>query len=305
MCSRNWLAIKKAQAASQPTPTANPSDVYWIDSATGVPEKVASADTAVNVIAAPSGSQSLIVMAQRSGSGRVMLYNRERRVKELPVDATFLLWGGDSQKVYFYGGTTIQADAWNILGIYDVNNGSITRAKLREPAEILRVCPANGEVYSATPQYPKFRGSTVEYTPEIQFVRQIHGWIGARFSAQCTYVASESDYHGPLPWSIYNTRSAKKLFQFSAADEDTKGGIYSLVAWNPKHDSVLLREHVSEHHQRLLEVFDVKGGRVLQTLPGADLPTWSADGANIIVPDGDVLVWHPVKTLSFPSWRSR
>jgi hypothetical protein len=297
VCSRNWSAIKKAHDAGLPPPAAYdiPSNVYWIDAATGVPEKIADADTDLRVTAAPTGSQSVLVVSQRSGAGKVLLYNRKQRVRELPINPSFLLWAGDAQRLYFYGGTTIQADGWNILGIYDLNKSTIRRAKLRDPTETLRVCPASGEVYSATPKYPNFSGSTVEYTPDIRFVRRIHGWIGARFSAQCTYVASESDYHGPLPWSIYDTRTTKRLFQFSAYDDDTQGDVYWLVAWNPKHDSVLLRERVSKQGDRQLEVFNVESGRVLQTLPGADVPTWSADGANIIVADGNVLIWHPVK----------
>jgi len=79
-----------------------------------------------------------------------------------------------------------------------------------------------------------FPGITVEYTPDIRFVRRINGWIGARFSAQCTFVASESDFHGPLPWSIYNTRSAKKLLQFSGEDEDAKGGSVFVGGMEPE-----------------------------------------------------------------------
>lgn len=235
------------------------------------------------------------MVAQRSGAGRVLLYNRKQQVKELPANASFLLWAGDSQKLYFYGGTTVQEDAWNTPGIYDLSKGTITRAKLREPTEILRVCPASGEVYAATPEYARFAGTTVEYTPDIRFVRRIHSWVGARFSTQCTYVASESDYHGPLPWSIYDTRTAKRLFQFFAADEDAKGDVYSLVGWNPKHDPILLRKHVSRRHERVLEVFNVQSGGVLQTLPDGDWPMWSADGANIIVAYKNILVWQPAK----------
>ena len=298
VCWRNWSAIRKARDAALPPPSPyeRPSDVYWIANATGSPEKITDSDTDIRVIPAPSGSQSVIVVSRKSGAGRVLLYNRRQKVRELAVDPSFLLWAADAQRLYFYGGTTIQADPWNVLGIYNLSNGSVRRETLREPTEILRVCPATGEVYSVTPQYANFPGNTDEYTADIQFVRQIHGWVGARFSARCTFVASESDFHGPLPWTIYDTRSGERLLQFSAEDGDTKKDAYSLVAWNPKHDSVLLREHFSKKGERLLEVFDVVSGRVLETFPRADGAAWSVDGVNIIIADRNSLVWHPLKS---------
>ena len=303
VCSRKWKEIKQAQAEGKLPPAANdsPTDLYWLDMATKVPEKIASANADIRVIASRAGSRGLVVMPQQSGSGHAVLYERKQRVKELPVDASFLLWSGDSQRVYFYGGSTLQADGWNILGIYDLNSGTSKRVNLQEPTEILSVCQATGGVYSATPSYPGFAGSTIEYTDRIQFVRRIHGWIGARFSARCAYVASESDFHGPLPWAIYDTTNARKLFQFTAADDEAKDDVYSLVGWNPTHESMLLREHVSKGHDAIVEIFDVQSGRVLQTLPRSDVVAWSADGDNILETDGASLSWRSAKLSSPPT----
>src|SRR5690242_9045045 len=119
---------------------------------------------------------------------------------------------GYAHILYIYGGTTNTPDAGKIIGIYDLTNDTARRETLREPTQILRVRRASGTAYPGRHQYANFPGSTVEYTADIRFVRRVHGWIGARFSAQCTFVASESDFHGPLPWTIYDTRSGKKLF---------------------------------------------------------------------------------------------
>lgn len=298
-CSRNLAALRRAVNAGQPAPlytgaNNDPTDLYWLPTATKVPVKIASAKGIIDVIAAPIGSQALVVMPQESGPGQVILYNRERRIKELPVDASFLLWSADSLKLYFYGGNTTESDAWNILGIYDLSTAAITRKQLREATEIVRVCPTNGHVYSVTPKYPGSAGSTVEYTPSAQFVRRIRGWVGARFSARCTYVASESSFHGPLPWSIYDVKTARKMFDFSILDEDGKKDSYWLEQWNPKHDSVLLRQYIPGNKgQPVREVFDVRSGRVLQTIPDADVVGWSADGNSIITADNNSLIWHP------------
>lgn len=171
VCFRNLAAIRKAREHGQPPPAAyeTPTDLYWLDTATHVPVKIASANAIIRVLAAPSGSLTLVVMPRQTGSSRVLLYNRKQELKELPLDDTFLLWSSDARRLYFYGGRTVQADAWNILGIYDLDKNTSNRAKLIEPTEILGVCPATGNVYSTTPQYPGFAGSTVEYTPTIQY----------------------------------------------------------------------------------------------------------------------------------------
>jgi hypothetical protein len=292
---------KHSDTAGQPTPQyarANTAqtEAYWLPTATHVPVKVANATASIYILAAPLGSQALVVTLPGSGRWRVALYDKQVRVKELPLDASFLLWSSESRRIYFYGGSTIQADVWDILGTCDLSTGTITRTQLHEPTEILRVCPANGEVYSVTPQYPNFAGSTVEYTSTIQFVRQIHGWIGALFSAHCTYVASEYSYHGPLPWNIYEVSTGKRMYHFSALDEEGKDDVYSPVQWNPKQDSILLREYLPAHNgPRILQVFDVRSGSVLQTLSHANVVSWSADGASIIAAEGNKLIWHSAK----------
>src|SRR6267154_1861441 len=227
---------KQSELTGQQTPQyrrANTAqtEAYWLPTATHVPLKVADATASINIHAAPLGSEALVVISTGSGRWSALLHDKQVRVKELPLDASFLLWSSDSRRIYFYGGSTVQADVWDILATYDLSTGSITRTHLHEPTEILRVCPANGEVYSVTPQYPDFAGSTVEYTSTIQFVRQIHGWIGALFSAHCTFVASEYSYHGPLPWNIYEVSTGRKIYNFSALDEEGKDDVYTPVQW--------------------------------------------------------------------------
>src|SRR5690242_7382103 len=83
ICWRNWRAIKKAHDAALPPPASyeRPSDVYWIDNAKGSPEKITDSDTDIKVLAAPSGAQSLIVVSRKSGTDRVLLYNRKQQVR--------------------------------------------------------------------------------------------------------------------------------------------------------------------------------------------------------------------------------
>ena len=189
-CSRNLAALKRSVEAGQTVSPYvglknDPTELYWLPNSTKSPVRITSAGGYINLFAAPSGSQSLIVVPEQQSWGRVVLYERRKQMKELPVDAAFLLWSADSHRLYFYGGSTVQADAWNILGIYDLKTSKVTRIKLNEPTEILNVCPENGNVYSVTPPYAHFAGKTLEYTPTMKFVRRIRGLpVGARFSAR-------------------------------------------------------------------------------------------------------------------------
>ena len=309
-CSQGLAAEKRAEAAGKPAPNyagtdSDPTDVYWLANGSTAPVKAASAKGVIDIMPALVGSQALFVMPQASGKSKVALFNGQQRVKDLPLNPEFLLWSADAQKIYFYGGSTVQADAWNVLAIYDLKTGAVEKKTLRTPTEILRVCPANGNVYSVTPKYPGFAGSTLEYTPELRFVRRVHGWIGAHFSAACAYVASEADFHGPLPWDIYDVSSGKILFSFAGLDEEGKTEAYRFVQWIPKHESLLLREHVmGQNRPDKLEVFDVKSGRVLQTVPDTEVVAWSADGNSFILGEGSALVWHtitPQSTAGAPS----
>ena len=300
-CSKGLAERKRAEAAGKPEPSyagtdSDPTDVYWLANGSTAPMKVVSAKGVVDVVAAPVGPQALFVMPHPTGRSKVVLYNAQQRLKDLPLNPDFLLWSADAQKVYTYGGSTVQSDAWNILAIYDLKTGSAEKKTLRTPTEILRVCPTTGSVYSVTPKYPGFPGSTVEYTPDLQFVRKVHGWIGAHFSATCAYVASEADFHGPLPWDIYDVSSGKVLFSFAGLDDEGKAEAYRFVQWNPKHESLLLREHILGHKRPdVLEVFDVQKGTVLQTVPDTDVVAWSTDGDSFVTGDGSALVWHAMK----------
>jgi hypothetical protein len=304
-CSREWAIKRREIAEGKFNPPyvgtqSDPTEIYWLASGSSAAVKVASAKEVIQVIPAPQGARALLVMPQEHSWGTAVLYEKDKKLEVLPVDAYLLEWSADARRLYFYGGSTIQADAWNILGIYEFDSGRVRRQRLHEPTEIIRVCKANGNVYSATPAFAKSKASTVEYDSKIGYIRDVHAWDGARFSAKCTYVASEADYHGPLPWKIYETATGRVLFSFDAEGEDENKPSYSLLEWNPTHDSLMLREHTLGNQASVLEVFDVKAEKVLLQLSGADdVVTWAADGDSVLIGNGKSLLRYqipPVKS---------
>jgi len=68
-----------------------------------------------------------------------------------------------------------------------------------------------------------------------------------------------------------------------------------LISWNPTHESILLRDHISEQWKESLEVFDVQSGMVLDKIGDLVPAAWSADGNKIIIANGNSLRWVTFK----------
>jgi hypothetical protein len=285
---------KWAKQPPPPPPPANriPTRFYAVDVSSGKATLLASTVGWIRLLPAPKGDALIAVR----NMDQAALYRRDRKISELPVDASFLAWSADAIRLYFYGGTTIQADAWNILGIYDLRTGTKMKRRLVEPTENIGVCQANGHVFSETPEYPNFKGSTVEYDSKLTLMRRFIHFIGSRFSAHCLYVASESDFHGPLPWSVYDVRTGKKLHRFEYYSTNNQGDEYELVAWSPTRDEFMLRRYMPKGGApHSLQVINIASGQVLASVPDNEQPvTWSSDGTEIILGQGAKLVVMPI-----------
>lgn len=270
--------------------------MYTVDALTGKATLLASTVGWFRLVPAPKGDNLVAVRNLEHAD----LYRRDSK-SELPIDASFVAWSADATRLYFYGGTTIQADGWNILGIYDLRTGVKTKKRLAEPTENIGICRSNGHVFSETPEYANFKGSTIEYDSGITLIRKSTRFIGSRFSAHCQYVASESDFHGPLPWSVYEVTTGKKLYRFEYYSTDDRQDEFELLAWNPVRDELMLRRYLPKGGApRALQVFDVVSGKVLASYPEpdsvVDRPSiWMSDGSAIAIARGKIIEVHPVE----------
>lgn len=106
----------EARAKGEPPPPRVTSHsrtvVYALDVPSGLVVKLTDADGGIYLAAAPMGKQVVLTLPQKRGHGQPVLFDCARRVAELPIDPSFLVWSSDASKIYFYGGSTIQADAW-------------------------------------------------------------------------------------------------------------------------------------------------------------------------------------------------
>lgn len=274
----------------------DPSEVYWVDLLHGGAQRAASASGAIDVYPSPKGHMALLVLPQERSWGEVFVYDAATRQRKLPIDAYTLAWGSDASRVYFYGGTTLQADVWNILATYSLETGKTVRRKLVVPTEIVGVCGRDGHVFTTTPAYPGSAGATIEYDSDLRFIRWVRRWIGARFSANCRYVASEQSYHGPLPWSVYDISTERRLFHFDYFGDEGKEDSFELIAWNPARESLMLRRlYPLGKEPADLQVFDVAMGRVRLRLPDSRRGiAWSADGRFVLMGCRRAIEFHEV-----------
>jgi hypothetical protein len=261
--------------------------VYWLGSKSAEPLRIASSEYGIDTLPAPRGSEALLSIALKSRPNRVALMNRDQLLKSLPNSPVVMAWSADAKKIYIESGPS-KSDAVPSVAVYDLASGSSISRKLVVPTETLRTCASSGHVYTTTPKYPGFGGSTFEYTADLKPLNAIRGWNGARLSATCSYVASESDFHGPLAWSIYETATGKVLHKFAEMNDET-GEFYSVIEWNPRIDSLLLRKHYSGG-ATVDEVYDVEENRVVRSFKGAVAITWSPNGESVVFGSGKRLV---------------
>jgi hypothetical protein len=286
-----------------PVMSHSPTDVYGLEIASGRVTPLVHANGTVEIIAAPLGPQMILVLPHERGSSLAVLYDGPRRLAELPIDPSFLAWSADASKVYFYGGSTIQSDAWNILGVLRLNRLAVSREKLVEPTENVYVCSDSGHIFIGDPipnRQGELEASTAEYDSDVRFLRRITEFLPGHFSESCRYVATEQSFHGPLPWEIIEVATGKRLLRFEYTGEG-KVEEFEFGSWNPKREDVFLRfavqplDNQTREQQTVVQVFSVVKRDVLHSF--RDIPgqvAWSKDGENLIFLRGNSLVFRTV-----------
>lgn len=132
--------------------------VYWLDSKSSPPVRVAYAERGAYIFSAPRGSRALLSILQKSAPNSVVLIDRERPLKTLPNGSAVLAWSADGKKVYVDSGPAAE-DASTAIAIYDLVTGSSKRQKLLVPTETVRTCASTGHVFTTAPKYPGNNGS--------------------------------------------------------------------------------------------------------------------------------------------------
>ncbi len=297
-------ARKKNLPPPPPPVTSHSStDVYCLETVSGRVTPLVHANGSVKIVAAPLGSKVVLVLPKESSSGLAVLYDGPRRVAELPIDPSFLVWSADASKIYFYGGSTIQSDAWNILGVLRLNGLAVSREKLVEPTKSVQVCSVSGHIftgYTIPNKQGELEANTVEYDSDVKFLRRITKFLPGDFSVSCRYVVTEQSANGPLPWEIIEVATGKRLLHFEYTGEGKEEEVV-FGSWNPKREDVFLLfadqplSNQSIEQQRTVQVFSLVKRAVLHSFSDIQRQVgWSKDGQNLVFMRGSSLVFRIV-----------
>jgi hypothetical protein len=218
------------------------------------------------------------------------------------------VWGADARRLFFEGGSTIDAEAWNILGTLSLKDLSVSKHPLLEPTENIYVCRSTGHLFTdyGEPIGMGDRRSrfAVEYDPDMRSQRVVRFPAG-HFSANCRYVATETSPHGPTPWGIFELATGRELAHFDLTGEGHKDE-FEFLSWNPRRDHLYLRVQYPRSEGNAIgsrtsvELVDLRRSKVLESFPSFSedefLPpriAWTGDGEWLIIARKNCLVFHP------------
>jgi hypothetical protein len=284
-----------------------PGVVYALEISSARVTRLAQAKGSIHIIPAPIGGQ--VILAPDAARVKATLYDGTRKIANLPIgDYGPMAWGPNAAKIYFRAGSTIESDAWNILGILSLPGLGVARKKLQVPTESFFVCRATGHIFTGDSEEDgngSLKADSVEYDADLNPVQRPPRHLPGHFSATCRYVATDVGFHGPEPWEIDDVVQGHQLiyYGFYEEDENQSKENYIFLSWNPVRDELLLRQLDPPKSQLpVMEVFDLSRRRVLVSLPDFEgKVAWSADGKSLIFSRRQSLVVHPVFTSGWAS----
>jgi len=284
-----------------------PSILYMVDSATGRLTDLLHGVGRIQIVAAPVGAKAAIVVpgvitSKKGSAGKVLLYVGSREISAPPIGPEYITWSADASRIYFHAGSTIQADAWNILGVARLDTLVVSRTKLSVATEDVNICRQSGHLFAGVVPFDNGRAlpyPAAEYDPDLHYVGRNARIPPGSFSATCRYVATPSSFpHGPAPWRVVATATGLPLMQFEFEGEGRKEE-FEFRSWNPAQEDLLIRFRYRASGpndvKSDLQVFDVLRRLVIDSVPDFEgEAAWSSDGKSLILARGHSLVFHEV-----------
>jgi hypothetical protein len=194
-------------------------------------------------------------------------------------------WTSGGSKVLFWRNRPTDNDdgggeAFSAIGILDVASGTASWLPLKNWVRDFTICPADQRIYvwrdiddGSIASVYDVRGHWMGNRPSMK---------GISFSATGKYYSSFHN-EGAAPWGIYDSRTNKRLLQFSHGD--TNEFNYG-PDWNPVKDDLFLAVR-GEKTDGPVDLYSVSKARVIRTFSfGGHVEGvgWSNDGAYLVRP---------------------
>lgn len=179
-----------------------PTTVYALSIQSGGLTELFRSAGFTSISAAPVGNRVVFVSNDQSRKDEAVLYQGTHRVVKLSIDPRYFVWSTDAKRIFFYGGQTTEANAWNILGILSLLDFSVSKRQLLEVTEQVFTCAATGHVFTGFVDYENGLKPmlAVDYDSDVSHPQRLEKFPPGHFSANCKYVATTESYHGPVPW---------------------------------------------------------------------------------------------------------
>jgi hypothetical protein len=300
-----WIACEEKGHGSLKSDWVYRNWVYAADLQSGRLQKISTGHGFVGFLPAPHGMGAVMTRVGEMHPKHALLLSGAKIVKQLPIDWP-IAWSGDGTNLYFDAGSTVQAEAWDILGILHLNDMSIEKVQLTSAAEGIDVCAATGEIYQGESELDREGNLSFEvrvYDANGKFLRKPAGIPSGRFSANCRYMATDDSFHGPVPWEIFDVAAGKRLELFPDADHSGSSW-QSFGAWNPRTENLYLRtletpvKDSATETNTVLQIADAATGKLVASRADfGDMVTWSSDGASVLVAKDSKLTIVPLSAL--------
>jgi hypothetical protein len=292
-----WFACRDAPLIGEALTAFSRATLYALELTSGRSTELAHLPGIIGISAAPVGNKVAFFWPDESGKDEMVLYRGTRRIGKAPTDAWPVAWSVDAKRMLFFGGSTIEdGDTWNILGILDLKDLTVSKRTSLEPTEGVYVCPTTGHIFAGSRE-------TIDYDPELRSPRRITEFPPGDVSAVGSYIATTSAlFHGPAPWGIFDTASRREVAHFKLTGEGQEDE-YGFHSWNPRLDRLFLRIRYPAHsifgQDTTVEMVDLAHQRILQSFRvSSDDAVWSSDGKWLITSEGSVLSFHRTASAS-------
>jgi hypothetical protein len=220
-------------------------------------------------------------------TGENWLY--EGTLRRAKLDGTPVAWSADGTKLFYDAGSTVNADGFNILGIFDTQKFRTRQIHLRNITEHVTTCSKSGYIYTES--------WVDDWPPEADAYDQNGTFLFhsknpyVDFSASCHFGVPFASAHGPADWAVFDARSRNIVTQFPWHDDDPSRQ-HSFEAWNPVIDQLFLMHDFATGAE---QVFDIQKRAVVYWCSDCSAVSWSADGKSLIYWRDGKFIFQPIQ----------
>jgi hypothetical protein len=255
--------------------------VYVLDLQTGDHRRLGPRGQVLSI----GGDQFIYSDSERSSQAPTLLRGLETiRTFEIGMN-NGSWWNPRAGVAIFETNWPKETEGFSALTLVNPATGTAETVSVKEPSELLGVCPATGNFYTER-HLPNDELAADEYDAQGEFIATLRPPL-AVYSSGCRYVLpfASIGIHGPDDWAVFEAGSRTKVMDFPWI-EDGKTDLHWFRAWNPRHDNLMLMYSQTARTQMYsIAVLDVAKRAVVKSWPNPENGPpirWSGDGESVV-----------------------